>query len=869
MVLPAPRDAFVPSLLHIWFVRVAGVGVIGAGSYYLWWRLSTLHGIHPYGIALFVAEAVSFGFLCFTVALLVRVKRRTDPVPPPIGTLDVFIPVAGEPIEIVEKTLRRALAIRYPHRTYLLNDGWMARASNWRDVEHLAARYGVQCFTRRSGERGKAGNLNHARRRTHGNVIAVVDADHQAESTLGHVTLGYFRDPKVGFVATPQRFKMEGKDVLGSRERAFYRYIQPAKDAVGAAFSCGNGALYRREALVSIGGFSEWNVVEDLHTSYRLHSAGWKSVYHPAPITTGITPEVASVFAKQRLGWATDSLRMLLWDNPLKAKGLTLGQKLHYFWTTMFYLVMTLQIVFVLGPVMHLFFGISIMSPPSMESYLLHAAPYFALLLAFTGGLGGLGDGIAAILKGLYLWPIYTLALIRAVISARIEPPITIKTRTSGISPLLIPQYLLLGLLIAAIVKGLTRPDEGTAVSSAWAAFMALAFATFVLSLGFGGALMRGVRALTRMGLAGLCIALFAATFMVSVTEVPLPSAARRIVAPETDLAPGAAALPLQTILPPESGAYFGIFSPEMFRRDEPVRSWTAMTGVRPRLVHWYQEWGGPEPGFQRGWAEFADQQGTVPMISWEPWEKPGDGVHDPAQTAYRLERIAEGDYDAYITKWARAAARYRRPILLRFMHEMNGYWYPWSIRENGNTPNDFVAAWRRTHDIFEREGAANVSWVWSVVGFQGLEGGKALGRFYPGDDYVDWVGTSAFNWGSSEVWTRWSDIDVVFGDTYRALTRFDKPVMISELGTVQSGGDIARWMQDLDNALVTRYPKVRAVVWFDDMYPGGIDFRVRGAAADAMRGTFGLRDYWGAGLNRRRAEEGSPSWLAGPQLAR
>lgn len=836
-----------------------------SGTNYLWWRRLSLQGAHPYGIALLTAEVLSFVFLWFTILLLMKVRRRTEPVPPPFGTLDVFIPVAGEPIEIVEATLVKALAIAYPHQTYLLNDGFMANTADWMNVNHLARRYGVKCFTRKGGVRGKAGNLNHALKRTHGEFIAVIDADHQADIGLAHQTVGYFHDPDIGFVVTPQNFKMESKDVLGNRELAFYRFIQPAKDAVGAAFSCGNGALYRRSALASIGGFSEWNLVEDLHTSYRLHAAGWKSVYHPSPVTTGLTPETASAFAKQRLGWATDSLRMLLWDNPLKERRLGWTQRLHYFWTTFFYLVMTLQIVFMAGPLLNAFLGVAVMRPPSMDSYLLHAVPYFTLLVAYTGALGGIQDGLAAIFKSLYLSPIYILALFRAATAIRGKPPITSKKRSSGFSWLLMPQYLILGLMVAAVVMALTRPEPGTAVSAAWASFMGIGFATLTLSLGIGGWFTKALRSLARTGLAGSSIALLAGTILSGVPSLRLPPIAQQIVSPTVAVPTFEPHEPLQVLGPPDRGAYFGIFSPELFQEARPIERWESMTGVRPTIVHWYQEWDGPNSRFQRGWAEFADMQGTVPMISWEPWTRPTDGVHDVDQPDFSLRRIAAGVYDPYITQWARDVAAYRRPVFLRFMHEMNGYWYPWSTRRNGNSGTDFVEAWRRTHDIFEREGANNVSWVWSIVGFQGLEGGRAFDRFYPGNAYVDWVGTSTFNWGDSGEWTRWTDLEGIFAETYEALSELGKPVMISELATVQSGGDVTAWMKDVDRSLQTDYPKVKAVVWFDDDYPGGIDFQVHGAAAESMREAFASDGYWSPALNLRNAEADYPRPLAGP----
>ena len=313
------------------------------------------------GLAFYAIEAANYASLALTALLLWHLRWRRGPKAFPRGTLDVFVPVCGEPIEMVEETLRAALAVSYPHRTYLLNDGRIAGKSNWQAVEELAARYEVPCFTRTTGVRGKAANLNHALPLTGGDFVAVIDADHRAAAGLAHETLGYFANPTVGFVCTPQQFDSGAGDPLGNRELLFYTSMQPAKDAWNSAFSCGNGVIYRRDALASVGGFSEWSLVEDVHTSLELHANGWQSVYHPRPITTGTAPQTASTLARQRLRWATDSLRILFWRNPLLDWRLSLRQRLHYLQTTSFYLVGATQTLFLLGPTLYLLWGISVM----------------------------------------------------------------------------------------------------------------------------------------------------------------------------------------------------------------------------------------------------------------------------------------------------------------------------------------------------------------------------------------------------------------------------------------------------------------------------------------------------------------------------
>ena len=185
---------------------------------------------------------------------------------------------------------------------------------------------------------------------------------------------------------------------------------------------------------------------------------------------------------------------------------------------------------------------------------------------------------------------------------------------------------------------------------------------------------------------------------------------------------------------------------------------------------------------------------------------------------------------------------------MLRFMHEMNGTWYPWAITTNGNTEATYIAAWRHVHDLFAEAGASNVSWVWTINSFAGLDDPhRDLSRFYPGDDYVDWVSVTGFNWGDSLGFDAWRSVDEIFRGSYNELTRLGKPIMVSEIGTVAGGnGDPAEWIRRAISRFAEAYPEIKAVVWFDSPYPGEADFRLEGEEAEALRSALGGSSHWG-----------------------
>ena len=190
-----------------------------------------------------------------------------------------------------------------------------------------------------------------------------------------------------------------------------------------------------------------------------------------------------------------------------------------------------------------------------------------------------------------------------------------------------------------------------------------------------------------------------------------------------------------------------------------------------------------------------------------------------------RLQRILDGADDAYIRSWARAAAAFRHPILLRFMQELNGLWYPWSIGVNGNTAAQSVAVWRHVHDLFVAEGATNVSWVWSVVPNM-----PHLLDAFPGRDYVDWVGVSVLNQSAAT----WLSAEQMFGaSTSRVLASLGRPIMIAELGTLAQGGDQAAWVADAMTYYRQVTPEVKAVVWLD--FDVNVDYVLDPAATRAL----------------------------------
>ncbi|MDV8149593.1 glycosyl hydrolase [Arthrobacter sp. B10-11] len=202
--------------------------------------------------------------------------------------------------------------------------------------------------------------------------------------------------------------------------------------------------------------------------------------------------------------------------------------------------------------------------------------------------------------------------------------------------------------------------------------------------------------------------------------------------------------------------------------------------------------------------------RGAVPLVTWEPWAW-GSGLTQPA---YALDRIAAGDFDAYLTQWGQALASWGQPVQLRFAHEMNGNWYPWAEGVNGNQSGDYVQAWRHVHDVVASTGASNVSWVWSpnVPYF----GSTDIAGLFPGASYVDVVALDGYNWGTSASWSSWISPQDLFAPGIAQLRTLAPgvPILIAETASAEAGGSKAQWNTDLVSYLAAQ-PDVVGFVWF------------------------------------------------------
>ncbi|MET1008099.1 MAG: SGNH hydrolase domain-containing protein [Propionibacteriaceae bacterium] len=257
-------------------------------------------------------------------------------------SVDVFLPSAGEPLEILANTFRHVAELHWPGHLniYVLDDS--ARP----EVMDLAHTYNFHYLTRPNrGYLKKAGNLKFGYDYSDGDYILVLDADFVPRRDALYEVLPYFEDPTVGIVQTPQFFDTDKsmgwlQRCAGSTQELFYRFIQPSRDASKAAICVGTCAMYRRSALNQSGGFAQIGHSEDVHTGVNLMKVGYHVRYVPILVAKGLCPDTVSGFLNQQYRWCTGSMSLLADRNFHNARHISFRQRL-CFWAGFLYYIST------------------------------------------------------------------------------------------------------------------------------------------------------------------------------------------------------------------------------------------------------------------------------------------------------------------------------------------------------------------------------------------------------------------------------------------------------------------------------------------------------------------------------------------------
>ncbi len=392
------------------------------------------------------------------------------------GSVDVFLPVVNEDLELFEKTVKAASQIDYRRKKlYILDDGKRD------EVKALAKKYKAVYLRRRTNRSYKAGNLNYALARSKGDYILALDADQIVDKNILKDLLGHFQeDSLIAMISTRQSFDIPDKDF--NQDVIFYEHMQAGKDSDNAAISTGSGVIYKRAALEYIDGFQTWNLVEDLYTSYVFHIYRFRTMYINKPYTKGVAPLDLPTIYKQRGTWALDTLRLFIQRNPFFMPTLTLRQQLHYTELAMVYLVSALIIplLFLLPPLTVLF-DIHLVKQESVYVFLRFPSLFILLYFYYIAA----GKVFSTSQYWAALWLVYLKAFFLALLPFKTKYKVTQKTREKPRRYILfaIPHMAILGLNVFAIGGAIYEEQAITGfigVNLVWMSMMFIWFAPLI-----------------------------------------------------------------------------------------------------------------------------------------------------------------------------------------------------------------------------------------------------------------------------------------------------------------------------------------------------------------------------------------------------
>jgi cellulose synthase (UDP-forming) len=442
---------------------------------------------------LFLAEV--YGIIIYFLGMFVNIwplESRHVPLPPQtefLPTVDVFIPTYNESDELIRITATAASQLDYPKekfRVYIIDDGATLAKRNHPDegmsawnrhfrLRKMADELGIGYITRETNQQAKAGNINHALQYSDGDLVLILDCDHVPTSDFLQNTVGHFiADAKLFLVQTPHFFinptpvekSLNGIADPSGENDMFYRRIHPALNFWNASFFCGSAALLRRKYLLEVGGICGTTVTEDAETALQLHSRGYNSIYINKPMVCGLSPESYDDYVVQRSRWAQGMIQLVMLNNPLKTKGLSLPQKIAYFNSSFFWFFGFPRFIYFLAPASYLIFGLNIYHASWLQ-ILSMTVPYVLSIYVvmdffYAGTRQPFFSEIYESVQSLFLMP--------AVISVLLNPrrpsfkvtPKGLMNDRDYLSPLAAPFFLVIAVNLVAVllasIKWFTEP---------------------------------------------------------------------------------------------------------------------------------------------------------------------------------------------------------------------------------------------------------------------------------------------------------------------------------------------------------------------------------------------------------------------------
>ncbi len=744
-----------------------------------------------------------------------------------LKTVDMFTTACpGEPYDMFEQTLKAMVAVTYPHKNYLCDEG------NDPALKKLCENLGVIHVTRSTHENAKAGNINNALIQSKSEFCVILDPDHIPNPDFLDHVLDPFENPKVGYVQIVQAYYNQAETFVAraaaEQTYMFYGPFMEAMSNYGTAQAIGANCTFRRSALDSIGGHAP-GLTEDMHTSMLLHAKGWESVYVPKVLSRGLVPSSISSYYSQQLKWSRGTFD--LWFNlfPSLFKDFSWRQIIHYGLMPVYYLFGLIALIDITIPIISLMTGEYpwLLDPliffyyfiPFMVCHLLVRLyaqrwlhdPHEQGLHLF-GGLLRVGS-----------WWVYVVGFVYTLLNIKVPYIPTPKEHTSKNEFLLgLPNLIVAVLSISAAVYGLNQ--DWQPYSFLMACFAISNGIIFFLAFAIGQT--RWVSAIRNLWKDWR-----ASKYMVSheisyhkFSKVGTPLIIVFLIIGSTILLlfkfNSEEEKELLALNKEFGGFYLGInlVLEEQESNLALVNENNVPLGENWSVMATRLAWN-PKDLPVEYWENII-QNGALPLINWEPTTDAFTELKDHPELGQNQKifyYIQKGFFDEYIDETASALRDLGFPVFLNFAPEMDNPSNDWSVT-GGNTPEEFIKAWRYVHDRFEALGVQNITWIWNPSRSEGMESYFPSGKQYPESRYVDWIGISCVLEGSMDQEIEGEDFTSLYQPFHEKIQTLGigLPIILTELGATSKIEFAKNWTMNSLEKIKSSHPEIKAAIVYN-----------------------------------------------------
>ena len=745
-----------------------------------------------------------------------------------VDVLTTFFP--GEPYEMVEETLLAIKRMKYPHTTYLCDE------ANDEHLKEFCEKNGIIHVTRNNRINAKAGNINNALKQATGDICLILDPDHVPNEDFLDEVVPYFEDEKIGFVQSVQAYYNVEESLVarGAAEQTYHFYgpVMMSMNTYGTVNAIGANCVFRREALDSIGGHAP-GLSEDMHTAMQLYAKGWKSVYVPKIFTKGLSPASLTSYYKQQLKWSRGTLELLVSVFPKLYKDFNWRQRIHFGILPLHYLSGFIILISLLIPIISLFAAATPWKG-NIINFGLIIIPILASIVAIhlfvQRWVMNKSEWGTHLMGGIVLactWWVYVIGTVYTIIRKKVPylpTPKEDKELTSW--KILIPNLVVGVVSIAAVIYGLSIDFTPFSIFMSGFALLNASIMFFTLVLAYEK--QKPVKVSQDFKDPQISL-------LNSVQTMGYSTCQR-------------AALPLVIVISALSFGYFyhteyvkwegvqpviqeknvinyiGIFAPKY---DDGITSLEIVKDISDQIeenfdiISFYLAWDKDiESSFPTAILDSVYLNKSIPMITWEPWLNTFEAEISDSDHVYDL--ITSGFFDDFISEFADILKDLEKPIFLRFAHEFDNPFYPWFM-SGDEVATKFKSAWVHTYEIFKNRDAHNVIWIWNPWKAENIA------EFYPGREYVDWIGINILNYGEYNMDGEWHDFESLYQPFHEELKKLPlTPVVISEFGTLRDGQNQDQWIEDAFSVIENDYSEIKTVIYFnssvDKNWPQGTE---------------------------------------------